>query len=312
MVYKVVEGTGPLVVSMPHAGALTPEEVAERMTDAGRAAADTDWHVNRLYEFLSELEVPHIRSIYSRYVCDLNRPPDGSPLYEGEAASELCPTRTFDGEAIYQDGCAPGEDEIRSRWRDYWQPYHLALANLMLQAKDRYGVVVLLEAHTIRSQIPRLFEGTLPDFNIGTRAGSSCAPELRDSVAEVVEAAEGYSHTVDGRFQGGFITRSYGRRTRARTPCRSNSPSGPTCRKARPGPTATRAAARCARTCAGSSRRCGRGRKRGLLSDGAARGDCSARAGRFGGSLSLDGRGQVRVGLPGGCRGVPPSPSHAI
>jgi len=211
MVYKVVEGTGPLVVSMPHAGALTPEEVAGRMTDAGRAAADTDWHVNRLYEFLSELEVPHIRSIYSRYVCDLNRPPDGSPLYEGEGASELCPTHTFAGEAIYQDGCAPGEDEIRSRWRDYWQPYHLALANLMLQAKDRYGVVVLLEAHTIRSQIPRLFEGTLPDFNIGTRAGSSCAPELRDTVAEVVEAAEGYSHTVDGRFQGGFITRSYGR-----------------------------------------------------------------------------------------------------
>jgi N-formylglutamate amidohydrolase len=180
MVYKAVEGTGPLIVSMPHAGALTPEEVAERMTDAGRAAADTDWHVNRLYEFLADLEVPHIRSIYSRYVCDLNRPPDGSPLYNGQGASQLCPTHTFDGEAIYQDGCEP-------------------------------GVVVLLEAHTIRSQLPRLFEGTLPDFNIGTRAGSSCAPELRERVAEVVQRAEGYSHTLDGRFQGGFITRSYGR-----------------------------------------------------------------------------------------------------
>jgi N-formylglutamate amidohydrolase len=211
MVYKLVEGTGPLVVSMPHAGALTPEEIAQRITDAGRAAADTDWHVNRLYEFLDAVEVPHIRSIYSRYVCDLNRPPDGTPLYDGAGPSQLCPTHTFDGEAIYQDGHEPGEDEIRSRWRDYWQPYHLALAQLMLQAKDRYGVVVLLEAHSIRSQIPRLFEGTLPDVNIGTRAGTSCAPELRERVAEVVREAEGYSHAIDGRFQGGFITRSYGR-----------------------------------------------------------------------------------------------------
>ncbi|WP_027288769.1 N-formylglutamate deformylase [Rhodovibrio salinarum] len=211
MVYKAVEGTGPLVVSMPHAGALTPEEVAERMTDAGRAAADTDWHVNRLYEFLDELEVPHIRSIYSRYVCDLNRPPDGSPLYDGQGASELVPTRTFDGAAIYQDDCEPGEDEIRSRWRDYWQPYHLALANLMLQAKDRYGVVVLLEAHTTRSQIPGLFDGTLPDFNLGTRDGASCAPDLRDRVVAAVQQAEGYSHAVDHPFKGGFITRSYGR-----------------------------------------------------------------------------------------------------
>mgnify|MGYP000701781123 CR=1 FL=1 len=212
-VYQAVEGTGPLVVSMPHVGALIPGEIAQRMTEAGRAAADTDWHVNRLYDFLDELQVPYIRSVYARYVADLNRPPDGSPLYPGARETELCPTTTFDDAAIYADGQEPDDAEVSSRRRDYWQPYHLALAQLMAQAKDRYGIAVLFDAHSIRSVVPRFFEGTLPDLNLGTRDGASCAPELRAALADAAAAAEGhgYSHVVDGRFKGGFITRSYGR-----------------------------------------------------------------------------------------------------
>lgn len=210
-VYHAVAGEGPLVVSMPHTGALIPDEIARRMTEEGRGAPDTDWHIDRLYGFLDEMHVPRIRSIYARYVVDLNRPPDGGALYSGARETELCPTTTFDDAAIYRPGEAPGEAEIESRRREYWQPYHLALAQLMAQAKDRYGIAVLFDAHSIRSQVPRFFEGTLPAFNVGTRDGDSCAVGLREAVVAEAVAAGDYDHVVDGRFKGGFITRSYGR-----------------------------------------------------------------------------------------------------
>jgi N-formylglutamate amidohydrolase len=212
-VYACIEGSGPVVVSMPHVGALIPQEIADRMTDVGRSAADTDWHVNRLYDFLDELGVPQIRSVYARYVADLNRSPDGTPLYPGARETEFVPLTTFDDAPIYEPGREPDETEAASRRREYWQPYHLALAQLLAQAKDRYGIAVLFDAHSIRSRVPRFFDGRLPDLNLGTRDGASCSAELRDRLARVAAEADqdGYSHAVDGRFKGGFITRSYGR-----------------------------------------------------------------------------------------------------
>lgn len=214
-VYRIVEGEGPLVVSMPHVGTLLPAEVAETMTEAGRAVPDTDWHVDRLYEpVLDELGIPRIAAVFSRYTVDLNRGPDSAPLYPGARETELCPTTTFDDQPIYLAGQAPDARAIECRRRDYWQPYHLALAQLLLRAKDRHGVAVLWDAHSIRGEVPRFFEGTLPDLNIGTRDGESCAPELLGRVTETARAAgaeAGYSTVVDGRFKGGFITRSYGR-----------------------------------------------------------------------------------------------------
>lgn len=210
-VYSLSEGEGPLVVSMPHPGVLIPDEIAERMTEAGRGVPDTDWHIPRLYGFLEELRIPRIQAVFSRYVADLNRAPDGGPLYPGARETELCPTTTFDDRAIYQDGKEPVEAEIDSRRRDYWQPYHLGLAQLLLQVKDRYGVAVLLDLHSIRSRVPRFFEGQLPDINLGSRDGTSCHPELLQAMAETAGQAEGFSHAVNGRFKGGFITRCYGR-----------------------------------------------------------------------------------------------------
>jgi N-formylglutamate amidohydrolase len=212
-VYECVAGTGPVVVSMPHVGALIPQEIADRMTEAGRGAPDTDWHVNRLYDFLAELGLPHIRSIYARYVADLNRSPEGTALYANARETEFVPLTTFDDQPIYEAGREPDDPEVASRRREYWQPYHLALAQLLAEAKDRYGIAVLFDAHSIRSRVPRFFEGTLPDLNLGTRDGSSCADDLRTRLSAALTAAErdGYSHVADGRFKGGFITRSYGR-----------------------------------------------------------------------------------------------------
>lgn len=211
-VYSITEGEGPLVVSMPHVGTLIPAEIADRMTEAGRGVPDTDWHVDRLYgEVLDELGIPRIASVYSRYVVDLNRPPDGSPLYPGAPETELCPTTTFDDRPIYLEGQAPDDAEVESRRRDFWQPYHLALAQLLLKAKDRHGVAILWDAHSIRSRVPRFFQGTLPDLNLGSRGGASCADALLSRLEETSREAEGYTQVVDGRFRGGFITRSYGR-----------------------------------------------------------------------------------------------------
>jgi N-formylglutamate deformylase len=185
------------------------------MTEAGRGGPDTDWHVDRLYaDILDDLGIPRIAAAFSRYVVDLNRPPDGAPLYPGAPETELCPTTTFDEAPIYAEGQKPGEAEIESRRRDYWQPYHLALAQLLLQAKDRYGIAVLWDAHSIRSHVPRFFDGRLPDLNLGSRGGTSCADGLLTRLTKVAREAgaeTGISHVVDGRFKGGFITKSYGR-----------------------------------------------------------------------------------------------------
>ncbi len=210
-VYSLSEGEGPLVVSMPHAGVLIPDEIAERMSEAGRSVPETDWHIPRLYNFLDELRIPRIQAVFSRYVADLNRAPDGGRLYPGARETELCPTTTFDDLPIYQEGKEPGAAEIEARRRDYWQPYHLGLAQLLLQVKDRYGVAVLLDLHSIRSRVPRFFDGQLPDISLGSRDGASCHPELLRQMARVADETGGYSHVVDGRFKGGFITRCYGR-----------------------------------------------------------------------------------------------------
>lgn len=214
-VYRIAAGEGPLIVSMPHAGTLIPAEIAEDMSEAGRGVPDTDWHVERLYaDILDELGIPRIVATYSRYVVDLNRPPGGGPLYPGARETGLCPTTTFDDAPIYRDGAARGEAAVEARRRAYWQPYHLALADLLLQAKDRHGIAVLWDAHTIRSRVPRFFDGRLPDLNLGSRDGTSCAGDLLARLEDGARAAarsDGFTWTVDGRFKGGFITRDYGR-----------------------------------------------------------------------------------------------------
>jgi N-formylglutamate deformylase len=196
---------------MPHVGTRIPDELRRLYVERALLSEDTDWHLERLYGFARELGASILVPAFSRYVIDLNRPSDNQPMYPGRNNTELCPTRFFTGEALYRPGCAPDEAEVRRRVERWWLPYHTALGEELARLKQAHGHAVLFDAHSIKGELPWLFEGRLPDMNLGTVEGRSCAPTLRTAVAAVFEQQRGYSHVVDGRFKGGHITRGHGR-----------------------------------------------------------------------------------------------------
>jgi N-formylglutamate deformylase len=210
-IFQLQRETAPLIVSMPHVGAQVPEEIEHGFTPVARALTDTDWYVDRLYDFVPELGASVIAARYSRYVIDLNRPPNDAALYPGMTATGLCPTHTFAGEPLYGSGVdALPASEVKLRRERYWQPYHGALAALIAATRRRLGFALLLDAHSIRSRVPRLFTGRLPDINIGTADGSACDPELLRPLLAILADQSQFSYVVNGRFKGGYITRHYG------------------------------------------------------------------------------------------------------
>ena len=208
--FEFTEGSTPLLVSMPHDGIAIPLDLAECMTAQARSTPDTDWHIARLYDFAGPLGASVLRPFYSRYVIDLNRPPDGEPLYPDASNTELCPVRCFDEMPIYRRGEEPGASEIALRRARYWQPYHDHIASTLAALKARHGIALLFDAHSIHSEVPRFFEGKLPDLNLGTADGASCDPSLEAALTSVLETATDHTHVVNGRFTGGYITRAYG------------------------------------------------------------------------------------------------------
>lgn len=208
-IYDIKRGNGPLIVSMPHSGeSLGP--FAPRMSDAAHLRADTDWHLPRLYDFLSEMDVTILTAKYSRYVIDLNRDPLGKSLYPGQNVTELCPTTTFNDEPIYKLGQAPGKAEVGERTEAYWQPYHQMLQEELERIKAQHGYALLWDAHSIASEVPRFFNGRLTDFNFGTNSGKSCGNGLGENLLAQALLDEQYSTVLNGRFRGGYITRRYG------------------------------------------------------------------------------------------------------
>ena len=209
-IYDFTPGTMPLLVSIPHDGRSIPVDIAERMTDEALRIPDTDWHVGRLYDFARELGAGVLAARHSRYVVDLNRDPEGRALYPGADNTEIVPLLTFDREPIYRDGAEPGEAEIEDRIACFWRPYHERLAAEIAGLRERHGVAILFDAHSIRSVVPRFFDGALPDFNFGTARGASADAGLAASAFRALNSAEGYTAVDNGRFTGGYITRSYG------------------------------------------------------------------------------------------------------
>lgn len=209
--YRFSAGNIPLLISVPHAGTQIPDAIAARMTDAALQTPDTDWHVDRLYDFAQDLGAHMLVATQSRFVVDLNRPPGDENLYPGQNTTGLCPVDTFDEEPIYKDPAdRPGTVEISERVAAYWRPYHDKLTETLDLMRAQYGYALLWDAHSIRSAVPRFFDGHLPDLNLGNAGGASCDPNLADRLLDIAQNAEDYSAVLNGRFKGGYITRHYG------------------------------------------------------------------------------------------------------
>ncbi len=209
-VFAFHQGETPLLVSVPHDGRRLPDDLRRRMTDAGNDIPDTDWHVAALYSFVRDMGASMIVANYSRYVIDLNRSSTDEALYAGQWVTALCPLQTFAGHEIYIDGDLIDDAERAQRIACFWRPYHDKLAAVLGELRDHHGYALLWDAHSIPSQLPQLFAGELPVVNLGTNDDRSCDKGIADEVMCVVEDS-GYSNVRNGRFKGGFITRSYGK-----------------------------------------------------------------------------------------------------
>ena len=205
----VHRGELPLIVSFPHTGTEIPADIEAQLSSAWLARKDADFWVDVLYDFAHDLGATTVRTALSRSVIDVNRDPSGASLYPGQTTTGLCPLETFDGEPLYPPGGAPDATGIQQR-RRYYDPYHSALAGEIERLRSQHGAVVLYDAHSIRSRVPRLFAGELPQFNVGTNSGASCAPELTRDLERICDTS-GFSRVTNGRFRGGWITRHYGR-----------------------------------------------------------------------------------------------------
>jgi N-formylglutamate deformylase len=209
-IYTLERGTAPLLISIPHRGTRIPETLAADMTPVAQRVDDCDWHLERLYAFAKGMGASILLPEYCRYVIDLNRPPDNANLYPGRDTTGLCPVDTFDKEPLYQPGREPDSAHIDARRAAYWQPYHDALTQELADLRSKHDRVLLWEAHSIRSVVPRFFEGRLPDFNFGTADGTTAVAGVAEALAEIVAKDGRYTTIANGRFKGGYITRRYG------------------------------------------------------------------------------------------------------
>jgi N-formylglutamate deformylase len=209
-VFRLQRGNSPLLVSIPHVGTHLPSWLLPRLTPAALSLRDTDWHLDQLYGFLSDLDVTVLMATHSRYVIDLNRPSDNVSLYPGQNTTGLCPLDNFDEQALYNPGEEPDSREIHDRVATYWQPYHAALASELSRLKAMHGRIILWDAHSIHSRVPRFFEGELPHLNLGTADQLSCDAALAERLLDIMQSKGNFTSVMNGRFKGGYITRHYG------------------------------------------------------------------------------------------------------
>ena len=207
--YRYYPGTEPVIINVPHSGTQVIPNLRTRFTPQAALLPDTDWHVDRLYNFARDMGVHLLIAQNSRYVVDLNRNKQAEELYPGQFNTEIVPLKTLKNQPVYYASETPVEREVQDRISAYWQPYHYKLQRVISSCIEKFGQAVLLDAHSINPILPLLFEGTLPALNLGSHNGKSAAPALIQQITNLC-AQSGYSHVADGRFQGGYITRHYG------------------------------------------------------------------------------------------------------
>lgn len=209
-IFDYTPGTTPLLISAPHPGTYIPEDIAARMTAEALRVPDTDWHIPKLYDFAADMGAHFLAATHSRFCIDLNRPPEDENLYPGQDTEGLLPLKTGNHEPVYKQGSEPDEAEIKDRQQRYHAPYHDKIAATLSAIRDEFGYALLWDAHSIKSELPRYFDGKLWDINLGTNNGQSCASRLQDDLGAVASEAAGYTHAMNGRYIGGYITRQYG------------------------------------------------------------------------------------------------------
>ena len=210
MTYRFKKGNSPLLISIPHDGKKIPSDIEARLTDKAKAIPDPDWPTERLYEFVNNRDVSMLIADYSRYVIDLNRNPEGDVLYPNQFNTGLCPTVNFEGEHLYSEGKKLSKKEIAQRVEKYWKPYHDKIQEELQRLKKEHGYAILFDAHSIKSQVPKLFDGNLPDLNIGTADGKTLPKDLEEKIENILSQQVEFTYVMNGRFKGGFITRNYG------------------------------------------------------------------------------------------------------
>lgn len=208
-VVDISQGESPIILAQPHGGTCIPDDMMARLTPLGLGLSDTDWHINQLYDGLLE-NVTTVSATFHRYIIDANRDPSGVSLYPGQNTTHLCPVTDFDGKPLWLDGQNPSADEIETRREQHHAPYHQALQSEIDRVKAKHGFAILYDCHSIRSNIPYLFEGQLPIFSIGTNEGATCASDIEQAVLAICQNAKEYDHVINGRFKGGWTTRHYG------------------------------------------------------------------------------------------------------
>lgn len=209
--FEFLKGDQPFVMSVPHVGEHIPDHIFSRLSEVGRQRVDTDWYLDRLYRFVEDMGVSTLCATHSRYVIDLNRAPDDSPLYAGMNHTALVPVTCIDGNPLYAKGTEPTREEIKSRLAKYWQPYHDKLTATIKKMMAKHGIVILFDCHSIRSRVPRYGNALIDDFNVGTAGGTCCSLDLRDRLGAALSVNGAFTVAVDGLFKGGYIPRNYGR-----------------------------------------------------------------------------------------------------
>jgi N-formylglutamate deformylase len=209
--FRFRQGTRPLLISMPHVGTFVPPQLAARLTDEASHLPDTDWHLEQLYDIADAIGASVLVATHTRYVIDLNRSPEGASLYPGQRVTGLCPVDTFNDTPIYVNYVVPDEQEVAVRRNEIWHPYHAKLTEELTRLKAVHGIAMLWDAHSIRSEVPRFFDGKLPDLNLGTNNGMSCSTALAATLLDIARQAEGFTSVLNGRFTGGYIIRHHGR-----------------------------------------------------------------------------------------------------